>query len=102
PTPVAKAKADAEWPEGKEKLPGRLIGSGRSPRRLGGRPRRARYFNGRFTSVDVMPIDITPRSAARCPRRPPTVAIRPAITIQSNDRFAALLNRLRLTSTARR
>src|SRR5438132_1230096 len=51
PTPVANAKADAEWPDGNEKLPGMLIGSGRSNRRRGGRSRRATYFSGRLTRV---------------------------------------------------
>src|SRR5256885_9935921 len=91
PTPVAKANADAEWPEGKEKLPGRLIGSGRSPRRLGGRFRRARYFNGRVTRLDVMPIETKPRHAARRSRRPPRVASTPAFAVHSRERLAALL-----------
>src|SRR5438270_164505 len=38
-TPVTKANAEAECPDGNEKLPGMLIGSGRSLRRVGGRSR---------------------------------------------------------------
>src|SRR3984893_4253285 len=75
PTPAAKANAEAECPEGKEKLPGMLPGRGRPPRVLGGRSRRAKYFNGRFTRVEVRVIDTVPRSAARRPVRPPPVGL---------------------------
>src|SRR5207247_11137470 len=96
PTPVANAKADAEWPDGNEKLPGMLIGSGRSNRRRGGRSRRARYFSGRLTRVEVIAIATTPRSAARRARSPPKIAMAAAIVSQSIDRLALLLNRFRL------
>src|SRR5437773_58575 len=94
-TPVAKAKADAECPDGNEKLPGMLTGRGRSPRRVGGRSRRARYLSGRFTSVEVKAIEVMPRSAARRPGRPPAIVITPARASQSNERLALLLRRLR-------
>src|SRR5437762_5793922 len=96
PTPVANAKADAEWPDGNEKLPGMLIGSGRSKRRRGGRSRRATYFSGRLTRLEVMAIATAPRSAARRARWPPKTAIVAAIASQSIDRLALLLNCLRL------
>src|ERR1700674_1499099 len=100
PTPVAKAKADAECPDGNEKLPGMLTGSGRPFLRLAGRSRRARYFNGRFTSVDVIAIETMPRSAARRPVRPPSIAITPAMANQSIDRLALLLSCLRERSAS--
>src|SRR3984893_6105211 len=100
PTPVAKAKADAECPDGNEKLPGMLTGSGRSFLRLAGRSRRASYFTGRFTSVDVIAIDTMPRSAARRPARPPSMLITPAIANQSIDRLALLLSCLRERSAS--
>src|ERR1700737_1257125 len=100
PTPVAKAKAEPECPAGNEKLPGMLTGSGRSFLRLAGRSRRARYFNGRFTSVDGIAIDTLPRRAARRPARPPSIAITPAIPTQSIDRLALLLSCLRERSAS--
>ena len=79
-----------------------LIGSGRSNRRRGGRSRRARYFSGRLTRVEVIAIATTPRSAARRARSPPKIAMAAAIVSQSIDRLALLLNRFRLRSTMRR
>src|SRR5207247_1461852 len=90
--PGAMARAG----DGNEKLPGILIGSGRSNRRRGGRPRRARYFSGRLTRVEVMAIATAPRSAARRARWPPKTAIAAASVSQSIDRLALWLNCLRL------
>ena len=46
-------------------------------------------------SLDVIASETMPRSAARRPARPPSIAITPAIANQSIDRLALLLNCLR-------
>ena len=46
-------------------------------------------FTTRFAVIEVAPIAISPRMAARRPRWPPATASTPAITTQSRESLAA-------------
>src|SRR3954452_19559845 len=88
-TAVAKAAALAACPEGNDVV----SGATRTRRTAGtcrreGRGRRTTRLTPWLTTSDEIPIDVTPRTAARCPRRPPRAARAAAITIQSAAWFA--------------
>src|SRR6478752_5771481 len=74
PTPVAKANADAEWPEGNDLLAG--IGARRASGTsvVSGRPRRPSGFSTRLAAADATPIEASPVTAARLPRGPRVAA----------------------------
>ena len=76
PTPVAKAKAAAECPEGNEVETGILVcrASGTCSATRSGRRRPPSGFIPRFTTVAVTPTETRPLAAARRPRRPPKAA----------------------------
>jgi hypothetical protein len=85
PTAVANANADAEWPDGKEPLPGTL------PRResespLGsGRRRRAIGFSTRLATKEATPTEARPLTAARRPDEPRVAARIAAEANQSRE-----------------
>src|SRR5688572_24306338 len=87
--PVAKAAALAAWPEGNDVVNGatrtrRTAGTLRSD----GRGRRTTRLMPWLTTSDVTPIEPRPRTAARCPRRPPPAARHAAIAIHRPEWFA--------------
>jgi hypothetical protein len=85
PAPVAKAKADAAWPEGKELELG--IGTWRRASSCSSsRSGRRRVVSGLATKLakpEAMPSETSPRVAARRPPAPPRAAMPAAAANQS-------------------
>src|SRR5215218_1354132 len=87
--PVAKAAALAAWPEGNDVVNGatrtrRTAGTSRSD----GRGRRTTRLIPWLTTSDVTAIDPSPRTAARCPRRPAPADRHAAIAIHTPELLA--------------
>src|SRR4051794_41940054 len=91
PTPVAKANAEAEWPEGNEVEDGirtcRATGTCSTAR--SGRRRWPSGFRPRFTTVAATPTEANPIVAARLPRRPAVAARTAAETTGRRGEAAA-------------
>ncbi len=98
---VAKAKAEAEWPEGNDVDDGmvtcRTLGTPAPAR--SGRCRADTDFTPRLTTAEVTPIASTPLAAARRPAGPVS-AIPAAIPSHSLEWFAALDSRRMARSSA--
>src|SRR4051812_3734494 len=90
-TPLAKAKADAAWPEGHDVERGietwRVTGT--SYICLSGRRRLPSGLSTRLTTADVRGMEVRPFSAARRPRLPPDAASSAEQPSHSCEWFAA-------------
>jgi len=100
PAPVAKANADAEWPDGHDVERGIVTWrvSGTAAVTRSGRRRLPSGFRPRLTTAEVSAIDANPFSAARRPRGPPIAASSAEQPTQSFDRSAAPESRRRPSS----
>ena len=88
PTPVANAKAAAEWPEGNERELGIRTwrAAGMSTSRRSGRRRRASGLTATLTTVAVTPSEASPWAAARRPFVPLPSASSAADANERRDR----------------
>jgi len=101
-TPLAKAKADAEWPEGHDVERGIATWrvTGMSYICLSGRRRLPSGLSTRFTTADVRAMEARPFSAARRPRLPPPATSRAEHPSHSREWSAAREIRRSATSMA--
>ena len=99
---MAKAKADAEWPEGHDVERGIVTwrATGMSYICLSGRRRFPIGLSTRLTTADVSAMDVNPFSAARRPRSPPHAASGAEQPSHSREWFAARESRRGATSMA--